>query len=49
MTILLGMNFFEQVAGLTSWTSSLAFGLAMTVFICLPIVMLQWMKRRTWV
>lgn len=44
-----GMNFFEPVAGLTNWTSRLAFGLAMLIFIGLPISMLFWMKRRTWV
>ncbi len=44
-----GMNFFEPGGGLTNWTNTLAFGLAMAVFICLPIGMLIWMKRRTWV
>jgi magnesium transporter len=44
-----GMHFFEPVAGLTNWTSRLTFGLAMTVFIGLPIGMFMWMKRRTWV
>jgi magnesium transporter len=44
-----GMNFFEPVAGLTAWTSRLAFGLAMTVFLGLPLTMFIWMKRRTWV
>jgi magnesium transporter len=49
LTGFFGMNFFEPVAGLTGWTSNLAFGLALAVFIGLPIVMLLWMKRRTWV
>jgi len=44
-----GMNFFEPGGGLTNWTNTLAFGFAMAVFICLPIGMLIWMKRRTWV
>ncbi len=44
-----GMNFFEPVAGLTAWTSRLAFGLAMSVFLGLPLTMFIWMKRRTWV
>ena len=44
-----GMNFFEPVAGLTSWTSRLAFGAVLFVFIALPIAMFVWMKRRTWV
>ncbi|MCX6078003.1 MAG: magnesium/cobalt transporter CorA [Chloroflexi bacterium] len=49
LTGFFGMNFFEPVAGLTAWTSRLAFGLALTVFICVPIGMFIWMKRRTWV
>jgi len=44
-----GMNFFEPVAGLTSWTNRVAFGLIMMLFIGLPIGMLLWMRRRTWV
>lgn len=44
-----GMNFFEPVAGLTAWTSRLAFGLILLVFICLPIGMYLWMRRRTWI
>jgi len=44
-----GMNFFEPVAGLTDWTSRITFGLAMMVFIGLPIGMFLWMRRRTWV
>ncbi len=44
-----GMNFFEPVAGLTSWTSRMAFGMVMGVFILLPIGMFIWMRRRTWV
>jgi magnesium transporter len=49
LTGFFGMNFFEPVAGLTLWTSRPAFGLVMTIFICLPIGMFIWMKRRTWV
>jgi magnesium transporter len=44
-----GMNFFEPVAGLTTWTSRLAFAIALAVFVSLPIGMYMWMKRRTWV
>ncbi|MCX6065392.1 MAG: magnesium/cobalt transporter CorA [Chloroflexi bacterium] len=49
LTGFFGMNFFEPVAGLTSWTSRLTFGIVLTIFIGLPIGMLIWMKRRTWV
>jgi magnesium transporter len=44
-----GMNFFEPVAGLTGWTDIQAFTVVMAIFIFLPIGMLIWMKRRTWV
>src|SRR5688572_21401822 len=44
-----GMNFFEPVAGLTGWTDMQAFTVVMAIFIFLPIGMLIWMKRRTWV
>ena len=49
LTGFFGMNFFEPVAGLTAWTSRIAFGLVMTVFIGLPITMFIWMRRRTWI
>ena len=49
LTGFFGMNFFEPVAGLTSWTSRAAFGLAMVVFIGTPVGMYWWMRRRTWV
>ncbi|HEY3310724.1 MAG TPA: magnesium/cobalt transporter CorA [Anaerolineales bacterium] len=49
LTGFFGMNFFEPVAGLTSWTGRVAFGLVMAVFISTPISMFVWMKRRTWV
>lgn len=44
-----GMNFFEPVASLTGWTSLQAFEAVMAVFILLPIGMLIWMKRRSWI
>lgn len=49
LTGFFGMNFFEPSGGLTNWTNTLAFGAAMIVFIALPVTMLFWMKRRTWV
>jgi magnesium transporter len=49
LTGFFGMNFFEPLGGLTAWTTNLAFGVVMVIFVCLPIVMLLWMRRRTWV
>jgi magnesium transporter len=44
-----GMNFFEPVASLTTWTNKLVFAITLTVFIVLPAGMYLWMRRRTWV
>ncbi|MCS6992492.1 MAG: magnesium/cobalt transporter CorA [Anaerolineales bacterium] len=44
-----GMNFFEPVAGLTTWTSLLVFVPVMVLLMVLPVMMFLWMKRRTWV
>ena len=49
LTGFFGMNFFEPVAGLTSWTSRAAFGVMLTIVVCTPVGMFIWMKRRTWV
>ncbi len=49
LTGFFGMNFFEPVAGLVTWTSRLVFALVMGILIALPIGMFLWMKRRTWV
>ncbi len=49
LTGFFGMNFFEPVAGLTSWTSRAAFTLILLVFAGVPAGMFLWMKRRTWV
>lgn len=44
-----GMNFFEAQGGLSAWTSNPSFVIVMMIFIVLPIAMLAWMKRSTWV
>lgn len=44
-----GMNFFEPVAGLTSWTSRIVFALTLTGMILVPVGMFRWMKKQTWV
>jgi len=49
LTGFFGMNFFEPVAGLTSWTSRAVFGVILLVFAAVPVGMYVWMKRRTWV
>ena len=43
-----GMNFFEPVAGLVGWTAREAFIATLSVVLSMPIIMLIWMKRRTW-
>lgn len=44
-----GMNFFEPVAHLTGWTNTQMFEGMLAVMLVLPLVMYQWMRRRTWV
>jgi len=44
-----GMNFFEPVAGLTSWTDRSVFVLTLTGMISVPVGMFRWMKKQTWV
>lgn len=44
-----GMNFFEPVAGLVSWTQQQTFMVILGVMVLLPIFMYTWMRRRTWV
>jgi magnesium transporter len=44
-----GMNFFQPTAvQLGAWTGFNPFLVAMAILIILPIVMLWWMRRRTW-
>jgi magnesium transporter len=49
LTGFFGMNFFEASGQLNQWTNVPAFDVVLVIFIVLPIVMLIWMKRRTWV
>lgn len=44
-----GMNFFEPVARLTTWTDKTIFGITLVGFLIIPIGMYTWMRRRTWV
>jgi magnesium transporter len=43
-----GMNFFQPVMPLESWTGGLAFGLTLAAMALLPIGMYLWMQRRAW-
>jgi magnesium transporter len=49
LTGFFGMNFFEASGALNQWTNVPAFDVVIVIFILLPIIMLIWMKRRTWV
>jgi magnesium transporter len=44
-----GMNFFEPVAGLVSWTARAAFLATLVLLASLPITMYFWLRRRAWV
>ncbi|MBN1535526.1 MAG: magnesium/cobalt transporter CorA [Anaerolineales bacterium] len=44
-----GMNFFQPVATLQSWTGKLAFFITMVFFFSLPLGMLLWIRRKGWI
>jgi magnesium transporter len=44
-----GMNFFEPLGTLTTWTTNPVFYITMAIMILLPMGMYFWMRRRTWV
>src|SRR6266496_2062630 len=44
-----GMNFFEPLGGLHSWTTNLVFYLTLAAIFIMPFIMYLWMRRRTWV
>lgn len=44
-----GMNFFEPLGRLTSWTSNPVFYITLAITILLPTSMYLWMRRRTWI
>jgi len=44
-----GMNFFEPLGLMKSWTTSMVFYAMLTVTISLPVIMFAWMRRRTWI
>jgi len=44
-----GMNFFEPLGSLKSWTTNPVFYLTLATTIIMPIGMYFWMRRRTWI
>ena len=44
-----GMNFFEPLGALKSWTTNPIFYLTLATIFILPIGMYIWMRRRTWI
>ncbi len=44
-----GMNFFEPVAQLVTWTNRAIFTLTLCGLALVPSIMYLWMRRRTWV
>ena len=49
LTGFFGMNFFEPVAHLTSWTGIPVFIFILLIMILMPSFMLLWMRRRMWI
>ncbi len=48
LTGFFGMNFFGPSNELNNWTGTAAFYIMLVVFICLPLGMYLWMRRRRW-
>jgi magnesium transporter len=44
-----GMNFFEPLGTLKSWTTNPVFYLTLVTIFVMPIGMYIWMRRRTWI
>lgn len=44
-----GMNFFEPLGNLRSWTTDAVFYLTLAIIIMMPLGMYVWMRRRTWI
>ena len=43
-----GMNFFEPLGNLTTWTKDIVFYITMVIMVFLPVGMYIWMRRHTW-
>ena len=48
LTGFFGMNFFGPGNQLNNWTGNIAFYVVVAVFIGLPLIMYQWMRKRNW-
>ena len=44
-----GMNFFEPLGLMKSWTTATVFHLMLVITVLLPVSMYIWMRRRTWI
>lgn len=44
-----GMNFFEPLGTLKSWTTNPVFYVTLAIIFSLPLGMYLWMRRRTWI
>jgi magnesium transporter len=44
-----GMNFFEPLGLMKSWTTGLPFYITLGLILATPVFMYLWMRRRTWV
>jgi magnesium transporter len=44
-----GMNFFEPLGLMRTWTTSPVFYIMLAVTVLLPLSMFMWMRRRTWI
>jgi magnesium transporter len=49
LTGFFGMNFFEPLGNLKSWTTNPVFYLTLATTFVMPIGMYIWMRRRTWI
>ncbi|HET9591128.1 MAG TPA: magnesium/cobalt transporter CorA [Anaerolineales bacterium] len=49
LTGFFGMNFFEPLGNLRSWTTNPIFYLTLAITVMMPILMYLWMRRRTWI
>jgi magnesium transporter len=44
-----GMNFFEPLGNLKTWTTNPVFYLTLATILLMPVGMYLWMRRRTWI
>ncbi len=49
LTGFFGMNFFQPVAPLQTWTGMMAFMITLAIFVSVPIAMVFWIRSKGWV